>query len=541
MRHVKAFVSYSHDSQEHEDAVLALADRLRREGIDCNLDQYEEAPVEGWPRWMVNQVEWADYVLIVCTEKYERRFRGREAPNKGLGASWEGALITQEIYNAASNTTKFIPVVLNPGDAKFIPVELQGATRYDLSEIGQYFRLYRRLTGQPHTPRPPLGEITPLPERERKLPFAAEPTAPLGVVNSPQARDGSPEIRVPASEAAKLMEQVERLKELLTNRCTNDGPCDDEEFKALRRTLCANSFIRTLLPSFVQSCRSLDEFWGFIKPKESTYAGRREYLRESFDQLLTGLEDLTLNPSESKMENPAPDATESDERFRNFTLAVVPQTQGYSAICLDLGLTGYGVTPQEALESVRTELQAYLANKGMPADHQTPILTQAMVLVASGTVSAAPDSVGLLAGRFVRAVYISDIEGFWSQLSHESHGIWKGIWSKSEGWDLGDVDIASRHPSTPRFAGLIMRLMESLATAWGPEWGGDELSVAPTRYESAHRARVRVLKGFADVTVIATPTRMEAIVVPMVCENGLWKVDYLGLITPASLASNTVL
>jgi hypothetical protein len=43
----RVFISYSHDSPEHADRVLALADRLRAEGIDCHLDQYETSPPEG--------------------------------------------------------------------------------------------------------------------------------------------------------------------------------------------------------------------------------------------------------------------------------------------------------------------------------------------------------------------------------------------------------------------------------------------------------------------------------------------------------------
>jgi len=47
--HPKVFISYSHDSREHKDRVLELSDRLRDDGIDCHLDQYEESPAEGWP------------------------------------------------------------------------------------------------------------------------------------------------------------------------------------------------------------------------------------------------------------------------------------------------------------------------------------------------------------------------------------------------------------------------------------------------------------------------------------------------------------
>ena len=48
----KIFISYSHDSPEHADLVLELADRLVGDGIDCILDQYESSPAEGWPKWM---------------------------------------------------------------------------------------------------------------------------------------------------------------------------------------------------------------------------------------------------------------------------------------------------------------------------------------------------------------------------------------------------------------------------------------------------------------------------------------------------------
>src|ERR1700710_1054591 len=90
----QVFVSYSHDSPAHMDRVLALCDRLRRHGIDVSLDQYESAPPEGWPRWTLRLTEAADFVLVVCTETYRRRFDGREEKGRGLGVTWEGAIVT---------------------------------------------------------------------------------------------------------------------------------------------------------------------------------------------------------------------------------------------------------------------------------------------------------------------------------------------------------------------------------------------------------------------------------------------------------------
>ncbi len=46
------FISYSQDSEEHKKRVLDLSNRLRGDGVDCSIDQYEESPPEGWTRWV---------------------------------------------------------------------------------------------------------------------------------------------------------------------------------------------------------------------------------------------------------------------------------------------------------------------------------------------------------------------------------------------------------------------------------------------------------------------------------------------------------
>jgi formylglycine-generating enzyme required for sulfatase activity len=177
----KVFISYSHDSPEHLDRVLDLSDRLREGGVDCHLDQYEMAPPEGWPQWMTKQIEEADFVLVVCTETYQRRFSGKEGTGKGLGVKWEGAVLTQKLYEAGGQNTKLIPVLFSSDDVDHIPDELRRTTRYDLSAERGYEDLYRRLTNQPRVKKPVLGPIQPMPVRERKK----EDTAGSGVQQEP--------------------------------------------------------------------------------------------------------------------------------------------------------------------------------------------------------------------------------------------------------------------------------------------------------------------------------------------------------------------
>jgi tetratricopeptide (TPR) repeat protein len=165
------FISYSHDSPEHKDRILALADRLRQEGVDCRIDQYEQSPEEGWPLWCERQIERSTFVLVICTEIYYRRFRGEEVPHKGLGGTWEGHIITQHLYNAQGKNRKFIPVTFSPEEFGFIPLPLQSATAYQLDK--DYEVLYRRLTGQLLISLPPLGEVV---SKEARQPLPPQPS-----------------------------------------------------------------------------------------------------------------------------------------------------------------------------------------------------------------------------------------------------------------------------------------------------------------------------------------------------------------------------
>ncbi len=122
---LKVFISYSHDSDEHRDFVRGIADQLCREGVDCLIDQYINGfPPEGWQRWMESQIETADFVLVICTETYFRRFR-KEETGGGKGVTFEGVVISQHLYDAHYHNAKFIPVVPKQGSYDYVPIPLR--------------------------------------------------------------------------------------------------------------------------------------------------------------------------------------------------------------------------------------------------------------------------------------------------------------------------------------------------------------------------------------------------------------------------------
>jgi hypothetical protein len=167
----RVFISYSHDSDDHDNRVLALADALRASGIAAVVDQYYPNPPEGWPHWMERNFDAADYVLMICTGAYHDRVTRSQPVGTGLGAQWEGGHIYNILYADPNLGDRFIPVLIDGASKDYIPQPLRGHTRYaindfTLSDPG-YEALYRHLTGQPATPEPPLGNVTPMPPKPR--------------------------------------------------------------------------------------------------------------------------------------------------------------------------------------------------------------------------------------------------------------------------------------------------------------------------------------------------------------------------------------
>ncbi|BDT73158.1 hypothetical protein os4_27060 [Comamonadaceae bacterium OS-4] len=182
----EVFISYSHDSELHMDRVRELSDRLRAEGVDCDIDQYHEAPPEGWPRWMAKKVRDSKFVLVVCSRPYQSRFEGLEEKGKGLGAKWEGSIIINELYEAEGSNTKFIPVIFDFADREFIPTPLRPTTYYNVGKQSGFEDLYGRLTGQQKIKKPVLGSVRKVESQVREaLPSKEVKTKPQAFLITP--------------------------------------------------------------------------------------------------------------------------------------------------------------------------------------------------------------------------------------------------------------------------------------------------------------------------------------------------------------------
>ena len=151
----KLFVSYSHDNETHKEWVLVLSTRLRANGVDVMLDQWDLDLGNDLPRFMESGLTDTDRILVVCSEAYVQK---ANAGRGGVG--YEKQILTaQMMKNLTSN--RIIPLIRNNNSADTLPVFLSSRFYVDFRNDADYEMKYQELIREVHgerlKPRPPLG------------------------------------------------------------------------------------------------------------------------------------------------------------------------------------------------------------------------------------------------------------------------------------------------------------------------------------------------------------------------------------------------
>ena len=91
------------------------------------------------------------------------------------------------------------------------------------------------------------------------------------------------------NSSQQLLEEIESLKHILMARATGERAAEGK-YQRLRNRLTNNALVKDKLPSFVRTCGSLHEFWTVIQDQIRTYAKRRTYITEQFEEVVSFLE-----------------------------------------------------------------------------------------------------------------------------------------------------------------------------------------------------------------------------------------------------------
>lgn len=161
MKIPKTFISYSHDTLEHKKWVLELTTRLRNNGIDAILDQFELQAGDDVPHFMETNLAIADKILMICTEKYV------EKANQGQGGvGYEKMIVTSNLMKSIDEN-KIIPLIKQIGTTN-VPTFLKSKLYINFSKQDDYEfcfdDLVRTIHNTPLFEKPPVGNnpFTPI-------------------------------------------------------------------------------------------------------------------------------------------------------------------------------------------------------------------------------------------------------------------------------------------------------------------------------------------------------------------------------------------
>lgn len=154
----QVFVSYSWTCNEYQESIVALATRLRHDGVNVKLDVWDLKHGQDKYAYMEQCVTNPniDKVLIMSDRVYTEKADARKG-----GVGDETSVISAEVYKNV-NQQKFIPVVMerNEEGEEFLPAYLKSRMYIDFSVENKekaYKELLRAIFELPEQCKPDIG------------------------------------------------------------------------------------------------------------------------------------------------------------------------------------------------------------------------------------------------------------------------------------------------------------------------------------------------------------------------------------------------
>ncbi|HQZ42300.1 MAG TPA: toll/interleukin-1 receptor domain-containing protein [Flavobacteriales bacterium] len=149
------FISYSHDDDAHRNWVLQLSTRLRSNGVDALLDQFNLTLGSDLATFMEKGLTTSHRVICICSKRYVEKANGGTG-----GAGYEKQVLTASLVRD-QNTDLVIPIIRANDLEQPVPTFLDGRKYLDMRDDrlyeSKYDELLRNVLGVPVVPIPPIG------------------------------------------------------------------------------------------------------------------------------------------------------------------------------------------------------------------------------------------------------------------------------------------------------------------------------------------------------------------------------------------------
>ena len=159
----RVFISYTHDSAAHSEAVRKFAEFLCECGIDTHLDRWKTG--RSWYEWAMHNIRAADFVLVIASPVCKAVGNAEVGNKSNRGMQSEVALLKEKLHaDRETWIEKILPVILPPHGPEDLPdfVLPETADHYKVNTptVADALPLLRKITDRPRFRRPQVaGEL----------------------------------------------------------------------------------------------------------------------------------------------------------------------------------------------------------------------------------------------------------------------------------------------------------------------------------------------------------------------------------------------
>ena len=136
----RVLVSYSHDSEEHKKWVITLVNKLRQDGVDARLADWNIKLGSDLSKNFMDELEKAEHILAICSAKYTKI-----SENSGKELNGESTVLTTELVSTLDNNI-IIPIIRNADDTgSLLPTFLDSESALDFRADTNFEKHYSLL------------------------------------------------------------------------------------------------------------------------------------------------------------------------------------------------------------------------------------------------------------------------------------------------------------------------------------------------------------------------------------------------------------
>lgn len=132
MKRPRVFISYAWEDEENNNWIQEFAHTLMNKGINVYIDRKDLNYGDSISKFIDNNIEKADYILVICTKKYKEKSELRIG-----GVGYEVNIFANHVMNG-KNKKKIIPILREGSQETSIPLFLSGKYYIDFSSQEKY-------------------------------------------------------------------------------------------------------------------------------------------------------------------------------------------------------------------------------------------------------------------------------------------------------------------------------------------------------------------------------------------------------------------